>query len=111
MARRAGAAVVLRRNGVESHRAAEFTVMAWRVAPLLSLLALVPLAIAVFVWALRRRREALQRFADARLLPTLAPDLDVRRQRWRATIAVGALALLVVALAGPKWGFHWEEVR
>jgi Ca-activated chloride channel homolog len=85
--------------------------MTWRVPSLMWLLALVPLVVAFFIWALRRRRLALQHFAEARLLPTLAPDLDVRRQRWRAALLVGAMALLVVTLAGPQWGFHWEEVH
>lgn len=85
--------------------------MTWRVSSLLWLLTLVPAAAAFFIWALRRRRLALQRFAEARLLPTLAPDLDVRKQRWRAVVLVGAMALLVVTLAGPQWGFHWEEVH
>lgn len=83
----------------------------WREAPYLWALLLVPLAGAFFVWALRNRRAALQRFAEARLLPTLVPDLDERRQRQRAAVRVAAIALLVVALAGPQWGFHWEEVR
>ncbi len=85
--------------------------MAWRVPAVLSLLTLVPVAALFFVWALRRRRLALQRFAEARLLPTLTPDLDVRRQRWRAAMLLAALALLVLSLAGPQWGFHWEEVH
>ena len=85
--------------------------MEWRVPHLLWLLALVPAAAAFFAWALRRRRALLERFADARLLATLTPDLDERRQRWRAGLLVGALALVLLALAGPKWGFHWEEVH
>src|SRR5262245_50713234 len=85
--------------------------MTWRFPHLLGLLLLLPLAAAFFVWALRRRRAALERFAEARLLTTLAPELDERRQRWRAAMLLGALALMFVALAGPKWGFHWEEVH
>ena len=50
----------------------------WRAAALLWSLALLPPVVAFFVWALRRRREALMRFAEARLLPTLTPDLDNR---------------------------------
>lgn len=85
--------------------------MEWRTGSFLWLLALVPAALLFFFWALRQRRQALQRFAEARLLPALAPDLDERRHRWRAAMLLVALTLLVVALAGPKWGFHWEEVH
>ena len=85
--------------------------MVWRAPSMLWLLALVPVAAAFFIWALRRRRTALRQFAEARLLPALTPDFDERRQRWRAGLLLAALALLVLALAGPKWGFHWEEVH
>lgn len=83
----------------------------WRAPQLLWLLALVPAAGAFLVWALGRRRAALQRFAEARLLTALTPDLDERRQRWRAVMVLSALALVLLSLAGPKWGFHWEEVH
>ncbi len=83
----------------------------WRQPGMLWCLALVPLAALFYVWALRRRQEALERFAEARLLPTLAPDRDLRRHRWRAGMLVTVLALAIVALAGPRWGFQWEEVH
>jgi Ca-activated chloride channel family protein len=85
--------------------------MVWRATQLLWLLAFVPAGAVFFIWALRRRRDALQRFAEARLLPALTPDFDERRQHWRALLLLAALALMVLALAGPKWGFHWEEVH
>ncbi len=44
-------------------------------------------------------------------MPRLTPDLDARRRAWRAALRVAVLAVLVVSLAGPKWGFHWQEVR
>jgi len=85
--------------------------MAWRAPLFLWLLLLVPAAAGFFVWALRRRRQALERFAEARLLTALAPDFDAGRQRWRALMLLGVATLLVVTLAGPKWGFHWEKVH
>ncbi|MCK6555218.1 VWA domain-containing protein [Candidatus Binatia bacterium] len=85
--------------------------MLWRAADWLWLLLLAPVFAGFLWWALRRRRLALQRFAEARLLPALVPELDLRRYRWRAALGVLAVALIALALAGPQWGFHWQEVR
>jgi Ca-activated chloride channel homolog len=85
--------------------------MAWRDSTALAALALVPLVAAFFWWALRRRERALATFVEAALLPTVAPDVDRRRRLARAGLATAAIAALVLALAGPMWGFHWEEVR
>ncbi len=85
--------------------------MVWRTPQLLWLLLCVPLVAGLLVWALRRRRRALEQFAQASLLPVLIPDTDRRGHPWRAGLLVGALALLILALAGPRWGLQWEEVR
>lgn len=83
----------------------------WNHPALLWLLALLPLVAALFLLALRRREEALQQFAEARLLPTLTPDRAPRRAALRVLLRFAALTLALVALAGPRWGFRWEEVR
>jgi Ca-activated chloride channel family protein len=83
----------------------------WRDPTSLAALALVPGLIAFFLWAGRRRREALAAFVAAALLPAVAPDVDPRRRLLRAVMLTAAVLLLVVALAGPRWGFRWEEVR
>ena len=70
----------------------------------------IPLAWALFA-LLRRRRHALAQLVDPALLGVLAPDWNPARARTRLLLRVCALALLVVALARPQWGFRWEEVR
>ena len=85
--------------------------MIWRDAMALAALLLVPAAIAFFWWAFRERDRALATFVDAALLPTVVPDLDRRRRRVRAALLVAAIALFGVALGGPMWGFHWEEMK
>jgi len=82
----------------------------WRDPTCLAALALVPVLVAFLVWATRRRRRDLERFVEASLLPTVAPSLDRRRRRLSASILVAATAALIVALGGPQWGFHWQEV-
>lgn len=85
--------------------------MTWDRPELLWLLLLLPLLALLFRAALRRRRAALERFAESRLLHAIAPDRDERRLRWRAVMILVALTLIAVALAGPRWGFHWEEIH
>jgi len=83
----------------------------WRDATSLLALGLVP-ALALFLLrAHRRRREALATFVAAALLPAVAPDLDLRRRTVRAVLLVAATLGVVLALAGPMWGFRWQEVR
>ena len=70
----------------------------------------IPLAWALFA-LLRRRRHALAQLVDPALLGVLAPAWNPARAKSRLVLRVLALALLVVALARPQWGFRWEEVR
>ncbi|MCO4768537.1 MAG: VWA domain-containing protein [Deltaproteobacteria bacterium] len=64
------------------------------------------------VWlAARRRRSALERFADPEMLERLAPPLTSGRSALRVGLLGFAFVWLIVALAGPTWGFHWEDVR
>lgn len=79
-----------------------------------ALLYWLPLALPL-AWAgfalLRRRRQALARLVDPAMLGELAPAWNPARANARLWLRILALALLVVALARPQWGFHWEEVR
>ena len=63
------------------------------------------------VWAFRNRTRALERLADARLLPQLAEQVAWRARALKvALVALGALFLLI-ALIGPQWGFRWQEIK
>jgi Ca-activated chloride channel family protein len=84
----------------------------WRDPIYLWLLLPAVVALGVFLSVLLRRRAALlAAFADAPLVPRLAPEADAHRIRRRAVLRGAALVLVAVALAGPKWGFHWQEVH
>src|SRR5215813_3588748 len=86
--------------------------MLWRDPIYLWLLIPAVLALGVLLFVLLRRRTALLRgFAEEPLVPRLAPDVDQRRSVRRTVVRVAALLLVAVGLAGPKWGFHWQEVK
>ena len=81
-------------------------------SPFVLLLAavLVPVAWAAFAYAARRRTEALTLFLGARA-GTMTTGPVVRRRRIRAALLVGAVALVAVALAGPRIGTALQESR
>ena len=73
-----------------------------------------PLAIPL-LWILfallRRRRRALEELVDPAMIPVLAPRWNPARAKARLWLRGAAFVLLLLALARPQWGFHWEEVR
>lgn len=71
---------------------------------------ILPPLFGLLFWAAGRRRAALSRLADARLLPGLVPPVSATRSWLRSGLLGGAVASFIVALGGPWWGFHWEEI-
>ncbi|MCH7526391.1 MAG: VWA domain-containing protein [Planctomycetes bacterium] len=71
----------------------------------------VPVLGFVYWWGFARNRRALGRFATLNLLRTLIPSVSIGRRRFKAVMVLSAVAMLVVALSGPRWGTHWEEVQ
>jgi Ca-activated chloride channel family protein len=85
--------------------------MKWGNPELLHLLwLLIPAAWLVF-YLLRRRMDMLHRLAETGVLGQLAPGWRPERLRARLIAWLAAIALTLLALARPQWGFHWEEVK
>jgi Ca-activated chloride channel family protein len=77
---------------------------------MLNLLWLLPLAAVALIVQGRKKKRAMQAFADPHLLDRLAAP-DYRGRRFiKALLLLGALGLMLFALAGPRWGSHYEEV-
>lgn len=66
---------------------------------------------AFYLFALRRRRVLMRRFADKNLLSGIGPTVSTRRKIVKMIFVFLAAALASVALARPQWGFEWEEVK
>jgi len=70
-----------------------------------------PLLFLVLFYGMRRRREILHRFSSTHGLGVIAPD-TVGGRRWvKGWLLVGTVLFTAVALAGPKYGYRWQEVR
>ena len=83
--------------------------MGWNQVTLLWLLASLPLWIAVAIWAAKTR---IQRFKKVGLMAgTSRFRLSRMRLVSKEVILLFALSALVVAAAGPRWGWRWIESR
>jgi len=74
-------------------------------------LLLVPLLIAIFVNAEHRGLKRLQQFVSARLLPQLAGTVNRQRRIIRFALQLLGLALAILSLAQPRWGYTFEDVK
>ena len=75
------------------------------------LLPALPLTAGFFYWSWRVKQNLIGQFVQARLLPALTLGLSPALQKFRLALLLAALAGVLAALAGPRWGFSWEEAR
>lgn len=70
---------------------------------------LLPL-LALFFWATWRKRQSLIRqFVQHKTLTELSLRISTQRQILKRIVLFVAVVLLLLAIAGPQWGFTWEE--
>jgi Ca-activated chloride channel homolog len=74
-------------------------------------LAFLPLLVLLYVQAERRSAIKLREFVSPRLLPRLAGNVDRVRRAIRFAFVLFALALAIMALAKPRWGYTYEDVK
>ena len=74
-------------------------------------LVLVPILIALFIRAERRGIIRLREFVSARLLPQLAGTVNRPRRILRFGSQLLGLALAIISLAEPRWGYTFEDVK
>src|SRR5438552_1491208 len=74
-------------------------------------LAILPVMIALYVRAERRSAMRLREFVSPRLLPHLAGNVDRARRAIRFGLVLLSLALAITALAKPRWGYIYEDVK
>ncbi len=84
--------------------------MRFALPQLLWVLLLVPLLAVFLIWAWRAKERLIAQFVQSRLLAQLTVGVSKTRQKARLALLVSAVALAVLALARPQWGFSWEEV-
>ncbi len=77
---------------------------------LLGLLVL-PALVVLFVWTERTGAQHLRDFVSPRLLPQLAGNVNRFRRILRLGLQLLALALALIGLAQPRWGYTFEDAK
>ena len=77
---------------------------------ILHLLWLLPLTMLSMIVCSRMRNRAFKRFADSELLTRLTGKGQKEKAVIKAICLLAALGLMLFALAGPRWGSHYQEV-
>src|ERR1700720_2152201 len=71
----------------------------------------IPVLVGLFVCAEQRAGRRLQEFVSPRLLPQLAGTVNRFRRALRFAFVLLGLALAIVSLAQPRWGYTYEDVK
>ena len=71
----------------------------------------VPCLLAFFVWVWRRKQAAMTLFIPSRLFEKLLVGYLPKREKLRYWMLGLAVFFGLLALAQPRWGYDWEEVR
>jgi Ca-activated chloride channel family protein len=74
-------------------------------------LLLIPLLAFLFLRAEQRRDRRLREFVSPRLLPKLAGTVNRFRRALKFLLLLLALGLAITALAKPRWGYVYDEVK
>src|SRR5881394_3154235 len=74
-------------------------------------LAILPLLVLLYAQAERRSAIKLREFVSPRLLPQLAGNVDRLRRAIRFGFVLLSLTLAITALAKPRWGYIYEDVK
>ena len=77
----------------------------------LYLIVLIPLLIGFLIWAEKKRKALSTQFVDASLYSRLVSPRAVEQRRKKTRLLIWGLVFLMIALAQPRWGFQWEDLK
>lgn len=79
---------------------------------MLFLVWLAPLLLGVVFWGMRRRKRILEQYATSRCLAAIVDGPGATGRRWaKAGLLLLVILLLIICLAGPRYGYRWQEVE
>ncbi len=70
-----------------------------------------PVLFLFFIYGMRKRKRILKRYATPRGLESISPEADNSRRWAKNILMLACVFFLAVAIAGPQYGFKWEEIE
>ena len=77
----------------------------------LYLLFILPVLLAVYVYAYLQKRKAIKRLGNPEILTQLMPEVSPKRQFLKFWFIFGAVAAIIFVIAGPQFGSKLETVK
>ena len=77
----------------------------------LYLLFVLPALLVFYVYTRRLRRKALRRYGNPELLAELMPEVSSKRHHLKFWLLFGAIAMVIIVMAGPQFGSKLETVK
>ena len=77
----------------------------------LYLLFILPVLLAVYVYAYLQKRKAIKRLGNPEILSQLMPEVSPKRQFLKFWFIFGAVAAIIFVIAGPQFGSKRETVK
>lgn len=77
----------------------------------LFLLAILPVLIAFYIYAIIRKKKAIKKMGNPELISMLMPDVSPKRQHLKFWLLFGAIAVVIFVIAGPQFGSKLETVK
>lgn len=77
----------------------------------LYLLFILPVLLAVYIYAYLQKRKAIKRLGNPEILSQLMPEVSPKRQFLKFWFIFGAVAAIIFVIAGPQFGSKLETVK
>ena len=71
----------------------------------------VPILFLFCFYGMRRRKRIMRRFAKPEGLKAVCPEASAMRRWAKSMLLLSAVLFSAVALAGPQYGFKWQEIE
>ena len=71
----------------------------------------VPVLLLFFLYGQRRRVKILKKYASTASLKIIAPNVSNQRRWFKTVFLIVSVIFIAIALSGPQYGFHWQEIE